>query len=664
MPSSSIYKNSKASIEKRVEDLLKRMRLEEKIDMLGGTGFESKPNKRFGIPALNMTDGPMGVRWGKATAFPAGVAMAASWNAELIKQIGQALARETKAKGRNVLLGPCVNIQRVPYAGRNFESFGEDPYLATRIVVAYVKGVQSEKVIATTKHFACNNQEYERLSIDTIVDERTLNEIYFPAFKAAVQEAGCWAIMCAYNRLNGQHCSSSSLLLTDILKHKWGFKGFVMSDWGAVHSTIPTLFSGLDIEMPKDLYLKREKVLEAVKTGFIKESKINDKVRRMLRVMFSIGLFDTKKPDAGALDTQEHRKLALRASQESTVLMKNEKNLLPLNIKKTKSVAVIGQNAATARVGGGGSAKVNTFYSVSPLEALKKKFGKKIKIYYSSGLSLKEATKTAKTSDVAIVFAGLSNSIESEGKDREDLSLPHNQEKLIKAVSKVNKNTVVVLNSGAPVLMNNWLEQIPALVEVWYPGQEGGNAIADILFGKVNPSGKLPMTFPKKWEDSPAYGNYPGKDGVLHYKEGIFVGYRHFDKKNIEPLFPFGHGLSYTTFSYGDLKITPKKVKKNENVEVRLTIKNTGLCEGAETVQLYLSDIKASVERPPKELKGFKKVYLKPNEKKRISLILKPSDMEFFDACRRDWFAEPGKFKVMVGSSSRDIRLEGDFRLK
>ncbi len=814
MSSLPIYKNSKSPIEKRVEDLLHRMTLEEKIDMLGGTGFESKPNKRLGIPALNMTDGPISVRWGKATAFPASIAMAASWDPELVKRIGQALGRETKAKGRNVLLGPCINIQRVPHAGRNFEGFGEDPHLTSQITVSYIKGIQSEKVVATTKHFACNNQENDRFSIDTIVDERTLREIYLPAFKAAVQEGKSWAIMCAYNRLNGYHCSSHTALLTDILKNEWGFKGLVMSDWGAVHSTIPTLFSGLDIEMPKDLYLTREKVLEAVKRGLVKESKINDKVRRMLRTMFVMGFFDQKKPDLGALDTPEHRKLVLEASQESIVLLKNEKNILPLDIKKIKSIAVIGPNAEILRTGGGGSARGNPFYSVSPLEALQKKFGKTIRIKHSLGVFIedemlpigseylrttkggkeeiglsgeyfnnitlkgeplirridshldfhwdswvpdnmpkdnisirwtgklipprtakyafnmtsddgarvylngeiildnwdttplqakpivvelkkdkpldikvefykhfgetriilrwkiidkniiKEAVKTAKESDIAIVFAGLSDRLESEGGDRNDLFLPRGQEKLIKEIVKANKKTIVVLNTGAPVLMSNWINQIPALIEVWYPGQEGGNAIADVLFGKVNPSGKLPITFLQKWEDSPAYGNYPGVDGVVHYKEGIFVGYRHFDKNNLEPLFPFGHGLSYTNFSYSDLKITPQKVKKDENVKVNFTIKNIGLREGAEVVQLYLKDIKSSVERPVKELKGFKKVNLEPNEKKLVSLILKPSDMKFFDVCRKDWVAEAGKFKVMIGSSSRDIRLEGEFELK
>lgn len=822
-----VYKNTQIPVEERIEDLLSRMSLEEKVDMLSGTGFESKPNERLGIPSLNMTDGPVGVRWGKATAFPAGIAMAASWDTALVERIGQALARETKAKGRNVLLGPCVNIQRVPHAGRNFESFGEDPYLASRMAVSYVKGVQSEKVIATTKHLACNNQEYERGSIDTRVDERALREIYLPAFNAAVQEADCWAIMSAYNRLNGHYCSSNTALLTDILKNEWGFQGFTMSDWGAVHSTIPTLFAGLDIEMPEAKYLIKEDVLEAVKSGTVKESKIDDKIRRMLRAMFVMEFFDQparqgftggKEPDTGALDTPEHRKLALETAQESIVLMKNERNLLPLDIKKIKSIAVIGPNAAISRTGGGGSSRVIPFYSISPLEALRNKIGKDVKIYYSPGMFMEEdmppiesaylrppegeeetqgllgeyfnnmefkgepiirkidrqinfqggndfpkgipadyfsvrwtgklvppksakyilsissddgsrlylngkllldnwgphalqtksatvelkkgkpvdikvefceeageaavilgwdialdnvnpateteAVKLAKKSDAAIVFAGLSNHIEGEGSDRKDLSLPSSQESLIKAIVKANKNTVVVLNSGSPILMNDWINQTPALLEVWYSGQEGGNAIVDVLFGQINPSGKLPMTFPKKWEDFPSYGNYPGEDGVVYYREGIFVGYRHFDKEDIEPLFPFGHGLSYTKFSYSDIKITPRKVSKEKNVEVSFNLKNSGLREGAEIVQLYLQDIESSVERPSKELKGFQKVYLKPGEEKRISLTIKSSDMKFFDICRKSWMAEAGKFKAMLGSSSRDIRIEGEFELK
>lgn len=825
-----VYKNPKIPIEERIEDLLIRMTLEEKVDMLGGTGFESKLNERLGIPSLNMVDGPVGVRWGEnATAFPAGIAMAASWDTELVERIGKALAQETKAKGRNVLLGPCVNIQRVPHAGRNFESFSEDPYLTSRIAVSYVKGVQSEKVIATTKHFACNNQEYERRSIDVRVDERTMREIYLPAFKAAVQEAKCWAIMSAYNRLNGHYCSSNTILLTDILKNEWGFQGVVVSDWEAVHSTIPTLFAGLDIEMPKAKYLMKKDVLEAVKSGTVKESKINDKIRRMLRAMFAMGLLDQpvipslsvtggKKPDHSSIDTPEHRKLVLEASQESIVLLKNERNVLPLDPKKIKSIAVIGPNAAISRTGGGGSSMVPPFYSIGPLKALKNKIGKDIKIYYSPGMFMEEkmppiesayllppqgekenqgllgeyfnnmkfegepiirkidrqinfqggnnfpkdipvdyfsvrwtgklvppksakyilsissddgsrlylggellldnwgshalqtksatvelkkgkpvdikvefyeeagetavilgwdivlddvnpateteAAKIAKESDVAIVFVGLSDHLESEGGDRSDLLLPRDQESLIKAIVKANKNTIVVLNNGAPVLMNNWINQIPALLEVWYPGQEGGNAIVDVLFGQVNPSGKLPITFPNKWEDSPAYDNYPGEDGIVHYKEGIFVGYRHFDKENIEPLFPFGYGLSYTKFSYSDIKITPRKVNKGENVDVSFNLKNSGLREGAEVVQLYLQDIESIVERPSKELKGFQKVYLKPGEEKRISLTIKSSDMKFFDIGRKDWVAEAGKFKVMLGSSSRDIRIEGEFELK
>ena len=813
--SSLVYKDPDAPVEDRVEDLLSRMTLEEKVDMLSGiNGFDSKPNERLGIPSIKMTDGPVGVRFGKSTAFPANVAMAASWDIDLVERIGQAIAREAKAKGYNMQLAPCVNIHRVPHGGRNFESFGEDPFLTSRMTVAYVNGIQSEKVIACTKHFACNNQEYKRSSIDTKVDKRTLHEIYLPAFKAAVQEAGCWSIMGAYNKVNGEYCCENNILLTEILKKQWSFRGFVVSDWNAVHSTVKTANAGMDIEMPSGKYFGK-KLLEAVEQGVVYESTIDDKVRRILRAMFSMDFFDQSESDSATFNAPEHHNLALESAKAGIVLLKNEKNLLPLNKDKIKSIAVIGPNAAIARVGGGGSCLVNPPYSVSPLEGLKKKAGDSIQINYAKGSLMEndtqpiesaylkppagngdeqgllaeyfnniefkgkpairridkqvnfrwimlppangiqpdsysirwtgkltppktgkyrlsvtsddgsrlyfdgrllinnwgnhaDVTKTAivemeegksynvkmeyfenkgfatailgwqeisdnyleraidiaKKSDVAVLFVGLSDNYETEGRDREYLSLPPGQDELIATVAKANSKTIVVLNSGSPVLMNKWIDKIPALLQAWYPGQEGGNAVADILFGDFNPSGKLPMTFIKKWEDSPAYENYPGKNDVVNYAEGIFVGYRHFDKKQIEPLFPFGHGLSYTSFGYDSLQVTLKTITKGEKLEVSFVLENKGSREGAEVVQLYVSDEKSSVDRPPKELKSFKKVHLKPHEKQLVQFTLDQRALAYYDVDQKNWLAEPGKFQVLIGSSSKDIRLKGKFKLK
>ncbi|NIO87780.1 MAG: hypothetical protein GTN68_45320 [Candidatus Aminicenantes bacterium] len=807
------YKNTSLEIEERVEDLLSRMTLEEKALMLSGdtTGFDSRPNERLGIPALRMTDGPVGVRWGKSVTFPASVCMAATWNPDLIYEYGRALGRETKAKGRNVILGPCVNIHRTPFAGRNFETFGEDPYLASRIVEACVRGVQDEQVIVTVKHFVCNNQEFERHSIDAKVDERTLHEIYFPAYKAAI-DAGCWAVMASYNRINGHYACSNVYLLNDILKNRWGFKGFVMSDWGAVHSLVPTMYAGLDIEMPTAGYMTQENVIREINTGRMKVSKIDDKVRCMLRAMMATGIFDGKL-DQGACDTPAHREIARKIAQQGIVLLKNENSILPLNSKKYKTVAVIGPNASVCRTGGGGSSFVTPTHAVSPLQGLKSgadqfeirfaqglymdkvykpipskflrppkgsgaeqgllgeyfynaaftgepvytrvdsiidffwyrsgpkdladeyfsirwtgqlvpeasgkyilaitsddgsrlyvngkrvidNWGKhgmldktvtldlergvpvniKIEFYEETGEAgmclgwervlenpLTEAVNAAKESDVALVFLGNTHQIETEGIDRTTLDLPEGQVDLLKKIVAVNPNTVVILNCGASVNMTEWINDAPGIMLAWFPGQEGGNAIADLLLGNVNPSGKLSTTFFKKGEDCPAYGNYPGEDDTEVYAEGVFVGYRHLDKENIEPAFAFGHGLSYTTFDYSNLKLSTEKIKAGESIEVSCSVKNSGPVAGDEVVQLYLGDVEASFPRPVKELKGFKRISLKSGETKTVSFTIKHEDMAFFDICSKDWRVEPGQFKIYIGSSSRDIRLTGNFGVR
>jgi beta-glucosidase len=682
------YRDPKLSVEQRVEDLLARMEPEEKVEMLSGTGFDSKPNARLGIPAIKMADGPQGVRINfrrprsssvktnalpvPATAFPCGVALAATWDTNLIQQVGRAIGQEARTLNKDMMLAPCVNIQREPQGGRNFESYGEDPYLASRMAVAYIKGVQSQDVIATVKHFAANNQEFERNTINATVDERVLHEIYFPAFRAAVQEAGVWSVMSAYNKLNGTWCSENPYLLTDVLKNQWGFKGFVVSDWGAVHTTIETANDGLDIEMPRGECLTRELLLPAIASGKVKLAVIDDKVRRMLRAMFSIGIFDRPESQGGPVDTPEQRAVARAAATESIVLLKNTGDVLPLVPGKVRSIAIIGPNSMEANVGGGGSAMVRPVNAVSPLDGIRSRAGTTFRLTYALGREmqgedyekssteprgdlLSEAVSVAAMADVAVVFVGDSAGVESEGFDRKSLELPVGQDELIEAVAKTNKNTVVVLNVGAPVLMARWINQVPAVLNAWFGGEEVGNAIADVLFGDVNPSGKLPVTFLKDWKDSPAYGHYPGQNGEVGYEEGLYVGYRHFDKHNIEPQFPFGHGLSYTSFEYSDLKVTPARVSLN--------VRNTGTREGAEVVQLYVHDVQSSVDRPVKELKAFRRVVLKPGETQPVSFTLDKSALAFYDVAKKDWVAEPGTFEVLVGTSSRDIRLKGAFDL-
>ena len=709
------YRNPKLAVEARVADLLHRMTPEEKAAMLAGSGWmESEPNTRLGIPAIKMADGPMGVRsWQgssavtngatalrvTSTAFPAGLAMAATWDPELVQQQGKVVAQEVKALGRDMILGPTVNIARQPLWGRNFEGYGEDPYLAARLVVGYVKGVQSEGVIATVKHFAANNQEFERHRIDEKIDERTLQEIYFPAFRAAVQEGGVWAVMSAYNKVNGLWCAENPHLLSDVLKKQWGFQGFVISDWGSTYSTAATVNAGMDLEMPGGEpmrtwfakpatqadgngagWLTSEKVLAAIAAGQINAAQVDENVSRMLRVMFKAGLFDKPHPGGGAVDTPAQREVARTSAAESIVLLKNAGDLLPLTTAKVHSLAVIGPNAAVARTGGGGSSLVRPNYAISPLEGIRDRAGNRMQVSYSLGASIpgedaandspaaqarlrNEAAAAAAKADAAVVVVGLAPSLESEGFDRKELGLPADQEELIQAVAKANKNTIVAINAGSPVSMGNWIDQVPGILVMWYGGQEGGHAIASVLFGDFTPSGKLPVTFPQKIEDTPAYGHYPGENLHTEYAEGIYVGYRHYDRGNIAPLFPFGYGLSYTKFDYSDLKITPDKVAPGRPVQVSLQVRNSGARAGAEVVQLYLHDVQASVDRPPQELKGFRRVMLTPGQAQTVTFTIDQRAMSFYSVAKKSWVAEPGGFEVLVGASSRDIRLKGNFEL-
>ncbi len=706
------YKNTALPVEQRVADLLKRMTLEEKATMLSGSGWmESAPIERLGIPAIKMADGPMGVRsWAgssaitnssanpvkvETTSFPSGVAMAATWDTALVQREGRAIAQEVKALGRDMILGPTVNINRVPLWGRNFEGYGEDPYLAGQLAVAYVRGVQGEGVIPSVKHFDANNEEFERHRIDAMIDERTLHEIYLPAFKAAVQQGDAWAVMSCYNKVNGTHCAESDYLLTDILKKEFGFKGFVVSDWGSTYSTAPTVNAGMDLEMPggppmkaflalprateqgsSGGWLTADKVLDEVKAGHISEAKLNDNVGRILRVILLSGIMDSPRTALGDVDTPEQQKVARDGATEGIVLLKNQGSLLPLDPSKIHSIAVIGPNALVARTGGGGSSLVRPKYAISPLDGIKKRAGTSIQITSALGVGmegedpahdtpevraadLKAATDAAAKADVAIVVVGRYNKLESEGFDVKTMDLPAGQDDLIAAVEKANPHTIVVLNTGDPVTMTKWLETTPALLDMWYGGQEGGNALASILFGDANPSGKLTVSMPKKFEESPAAKNYPGKNLEVNYAEGIYVGYRYYDTKNVEPQFPFGFGLSYTTFEYSDLKLgTIERTGIGGRWELSLKVRNTGSRAGAEVVQLYVHDGHAKIDRPAHELKAFSRVELKPGESQTVQFKLDNSAFEYWSPQTKEWTMGSGPFEVQVGASSRDIRLQ------
>jgi beta-glucosidase len=716
VPADAPYKDALLPAEKRVADLLSRMTLEEKATMLSGAGWmESAANDRLGIPAIKMADGPLGVRsWAGSsaitslagaplkvlsTSFPSGVAMAATWDTVLVQREGQAIAQEVKALGRNMILGPTVNINRVPLWGRNFEGYGEDPYLSARLGVAYVKGVQGEGVIPSVKHFAANNEEFERHRIDEQIDARTMHEIYLPAFKAAVEEGGAWTVMSAYNKVNGVNCSMNASLLREILLGELGFKGFVISDWGSTYTTAATVNAGMDLEMPggplmtsymaatgpqsmgrSGGWLAADKVLAEVKAGNISEASLDDNVGRILRVIFVSGLFDHPHMAGGEVDTPAQQAVALQGATEGIVLLKNAGSLLPLDAAKIHSIAVIGPNAATARTGGGGSSMVRPSYSIAPLDGIRTRAtGVDVKYALGVGMegedpaqdtpearakALSQAVEAAAHADVAVVVVGRYSKLEAESFDVKTMELPAGQDELIEAVEKANPRTIVVLNTGDPVTMTKWIAQTPALVEMWYGGQEGGHALAAILFGDANPSGKLPVSFPKKFEDSPASANYPGVNLKVNYAEGIYVGYRYYDTKNMEPQFPFGFGLSYTTFEYSDLKVTPSQSSGNELANVSLKVKNTGTRAGTEVVQLYVHDGHAKIDRPVRELKGFKRVELKAGETKTVDFTLDRADLSYWSPEKKAWVADPGTFEIQVGASSRDIRLRAPLELK
>ena len=799
--------------------------------MLAGSDmWHTTPVKRLGIPAIKVTDGPNGARGGsfldgvKAACFPAGIALAATWNTELVERIGMALGQEARTKGARVLLAPTVNIHRSPLGGRNFESYSEDPYLTGRMAIAYIKGVQSQGVGATIKHYVCNDSEYQRNSISSEVGERALREIYLAPFHAAIKEAEPWAVMASYNKINGTYAGEHPLTLTTILKQEWGFEGIVMSDWFGTQSTAASVNAGLDLEMPGPPHWRGEKLLQAVEDGEVDETIIDESVRRLLHLIARAGAFEQpdEEPEQ-AIDRPEHRVVAREAAAEGIVLLKNENQILPLQPERISSLAIIGPNAKTARIMAGGSAQVNSHYAITPFDALVALAGEHVRIGYelgcpnhkllplldmerltanehdapsgmtveyfnsadftgdpvwktltqttqlfwlgtlpapvnreqfsmrmagrftpeetgtytfglaSAGLSrllidgqqvidnweqqrpggtffgmgsseatytveltagqaysllleyskgivpvsgvrlgclpplptdaLERAAALAAASDVALVFAGLSGEWESEGFDRPDLELVGQQRALIEKVAAANKHTVVILNTGSPIAMP-WLDQVAAVVQAWYPGQECGHAIADVLFGDVNPSGKLPQTFPLRLEDTPAYINYPGENGQVHYGESIFVGYRYYEEKKITPLFPFGFGLSYTRFTYDSLSLSAQAIGTTDTLQVSVRVTNSGSRAGQEVVQLYVRDKVSSVRRPDKELKAFAKVRLAAGESQTVTLSITPDALAYYDTLKHAWVAEPGEFEVLVGSSSRDIRLTGAFALR
>ena len=661
-----------------IENLISQMSLEEKASLCSGLGFwHTKPIERLGIPSIMMTDGPHGLRkqekegFGKsvpATCFPTAVTLASSWDRKLIEKVGSAIGEECQAEGVSIILGPGVNIKRSPLCGRNFEYYSEDPFLASEMALYYIKGVQSQGVGTSIKHFCANNQEHRRLTVNVIVDERTLREIYLASFEKAVKEGNPWTVMCAYNKVNGEYCSENAYLLSNILREEWGFEGFVVSDWGAVNDRVKGLLAGLDLQMPYDGGLGDRKIIEAVKKGELPEAVLDKAVERILRVVFKA--IENRKENA-TYDKKAHHKLAREVARECFVLLKNEDEILPL--KKKGTIALIGAFAKTPRYQGMGSSHVNPTMLDTAYEEILNEVEGKAEILYADGYRLDsdvvdekliaEAKEIAKRSEVAVIFAGLPEKYESEGYDRDHMKMPENHNRLIEEVSKVQKNLVVVLSNGAPVEMP-WIDRVKGILETYLGGQGWGGAVADVLFGVVSPSGKLAETFPKKLSDNPSYLNFPGEDDRVEYREGIFVGYRYYDKKEMEVLFPFGYGLSYTTFEYSDLRLDKKEMTDQEALRVSVKVKNTGKMPGKEVVQLYVRDVESSVIRPEKELKGFEKMELNPGEEKEVVFTLDKRAFAYYDVELKDWHVESGEYEILVGKSSRDIVLKDTVYVK
>lgn len=808
-----------ADVSRRVDSILSRMSLEQKVDILGGVkSFYIRGYSDLGLPEQKMSDGPVGLRnYGPSTTM-GGIGLAAAWNPEMVQRLGRVFGEDGRARGVHFLLGPGVNIQRAPMCGRNFEYFGEDPFLAARTAVAYVEGVQSEGVIATIKHYMGNNSEYDRRHTDTEIDERTMREIYLPAFEAAVKEAHVGAIMDSYNLINGEYATQNSFLNLQVAKKDWGFDGVIMSDWDATHDGIAAVNSGLDLEMPSGRYMNRETLLPAIQSGKVSQAAIDEHVRRILRDAIRFGFLDRDQADVTTPRLNpEGKKVAMEAARESFVLLKNEGSILPLNKQAVTTIAVIGPDAYPAQPNGGGSAHVVPFHAVSYLEGLSNyatnTLGAGVKVFYDPGLKTyreiadstnfatdetngeaglrgedfdnidvsgsptrthvdrhvnfgsdsydassgsgsirwtgyytapvggphdffvlgpgenggyrlfvddklvvdnwehatailnfatlpleqgskhkvrleyyrrnawgpkrvlfgvlpaaeavnAEAKQIASRADAVFVFPGFDSTIETEGGDR-TFRLPPGQDELIKEIAAANKKTVVVLTAGGNVDMAPWIDQVPALLHGWYSGEQGGAALAQLVFGDYSPSGRLPISLERRWEDSAAYKSYYPNDGPkrVKYSEGIFVGYRHFDHDNIKPLFPFGFGLTYTTFAYRNLSVSPASANLSQPVTVSFDVTNTGSSAAAEVAQVYIGDAHSAVPRPPRELKGFSKVYLKPGEARHVSIPLDARSFSYYDVKSHDWKADPGVFSIYVGRSDGDFPLQGKLTL-
>lgn len=674
-------------VEQRVDKILSRMTLEEKIDMISGApNMYTHAFQRLGIPRLQMSDGPLGVHdYGRTTAYPAGIALAASWDTEMASRVGEMMGRDARVRGVNVILGPGMDMYRAPMCGRNFEYFGEDPFLASRIAVSEIEGIQSQQVMATAKHFVANDQEYERNKMSADIDERTLREIYLPVFEASVREAHVGAIMDSYNLVNGEHMTQNGTLNTEVVKNEWGFDGIIMSDWGATHDGIAAANGGLDLEMPSGVFMTRATLLPAIQQAKVSVATIDDKVRRIFRKIVQFVFFDREAPDLSIpVLNQKGRKIAQEESESSMVLLKNDGNILPLDKRALKTIAVIGPDSYPAVIGGGGSSLVEPFSSVSYLEGVRNYLGSGVKVLYSAGTiparefvpppefhtgaSGRERSLPAKEfaarADAVILCVGFDASTESEGADR-TFHLPAGQDELIREISSVNKNVIVVITAGGGVDMTGWIDAVPAILHAWYPGQEGGSALARILFGEVNPSGKLPASFERRWEDNLVFNSYSPKPGENHvdYSEGIFVGYRGYDRSSTKPLFPFGYGLSYTHFEYSHLSVSPEAGGDPGIVTISFEIKNSGARAGAEVAEVYVGDAHSPVPRPVKELKGFAKVFLRPEESKRLTVQLNRRAFSYYDVESKQWTAQPGEFSILGGSSAEKIELKGTFSL-
>ena len=653
-----------------VKKLVSEMTLEEKASFVSGGDFwHSQGIQRLGIPAVMLTDGPCGLRKQegetdhlglndsvKAISYPTGSCVACSFDRDLIRESGEALGEEAQSEQIGVLLGPAVNIKRSPLCGRNFEYFSEDPYLAGELAAAYINGVQSKNVGTSIKHFACNSQEHRRMSSSSEVDERTLREIYFPAFEKAVKQAQPWTVMCSYNRINGTYSDVNKWMLTDVLRKEWGFEGFVVSDWGAVSDRPTGVAAGMDLEMPGNGSFTTPKVLAALKDGSLSEADLDACCERILTVLYKY--LENAKPDT-VFDYEGHHEKARQMAAESMVLLKNEDGILPL--KAGQKVAFLGRFAETPRFQGGGSSHVNSYKVTSALEA-----AQGLNVTYAPGYTFEqsepdqkliaEAAETAKAADVAVVFVGITENLESEGFDRKDLQLSPGHKELIEAVAAANPNTVVVVQCGGCVEMP-WVDRVKGLLYEYLGGEAVGSATVDLLTGKVNPSGKLAETFPLRLEDNPSYLWYQGEGDKTEYREGIFVGYRYYDKVKRDVLFPFGYGLSYTTFAYSDLRLDKAQMKDTETLTVTVKVKNTGSVAGKEIVQLYVVNAKGQVIRPEKELKGFEKVALAPGEEKEVSFTLDKRAFAYYNTQAHDWIAESGEYAVAIGRNSRDLVL-------